>query len=206
MSDMISISAMDKIIKDTFEDTIECDFRGQTLIVKRALSFADMVSFVNDVVSNCFADSGDYLPEVKKFVTDINTVQYYSNVRLPDDIKHKYDILTKTGLVSVIQQLVDEDQYMSIMRSIDEKIRSRVHTNEQLFNNRLNAAMKSIEDLISSIKTSFDGITQDDIKNLMGAINNSKLDEEKLVEAYLKVKEKDDNQAKNGIYHDPEKS
>ena len=189
MSDMISISALDKIIKEATTETAESDFYGNKLVVKTTLPFADMVRFVNEVVDNCFSDSGEYLPEVKKFIIDINIVQYYSNVRLPDDVKHKYDIIIKTGIADVVRQYVDDDQFASIMRAIDDKIRSRVHTNEQLFENRLSVAMHTIESLIQNVKTSFEGISPEDVKNMLNAISDGKFDEEKLVSAYLNAKE-----------------
>ena len=186
---MISISFMDKIVKDV-DDTVTIDYCGEELVVKKFLSFTDMVKFINEVVSGCFDDeNGVYMPEVKTFLAQINTVLYYSNVRLPEDIKHRFDILTKTDIVDVIIGLIDINQYQTMIRSIEEKIDYRVRTNEQMFNNRMNAALSSIEDMINSIKESFDSVTPDDVRNLVNAISNSSIDEGKLVNAFLTAKD-----------------
>lgn len=190
---MISISSMDKIVKDV-EDTVQIDYHGESLIVKKFISFTDMAKFVNEVVEGCFDnDRGVYIPEVKTFLAQINTVLYYSNVRLPDDIKHRYDILTKTDLVSVIAGAVDKVQYQAIIRSIEEKIDYRVRTNEQLFNSKLNTAMSTIEMLLNNIKEYFGDISPDDIQKLLSSLADNKLDEEKLVNAYIaSIKDGDD--------------
>ena len=184
-NEMISISAMDKIIKDTVEESVEVDFHGQQLVIKKFLPFSEMIGFVNEVVEGCFSEDGEYLPEIKSFLAEINLISYYSNVRLPDDTKHKYDIINKTSIVPVIQQAIDQDQYRTIMRSIDEKINHRVYTNEQLFNNRLEQAITTINTIVNSVKESFDGITPEDLKNIVGAISENGVDEEKIVKAYL---------------------
>ena len=145
------------------------------------------------------------MPEVKDFLGYINTVSYYSNVRLPDDIRHKYDILIKTKILDVIIDKIDFSQYQTIARAIEDKIDNRLCVNEQLFNNKINAAMSTLETLINSIKDLFGGITQEDINNLLGAIKNSSLDEEKLVNAYIKSKELTQNMSNNDIDAEPDK-
>lgn len=188
-NNMISISSMDKIMKN-IEESVTIDFYGEELIIKKYLSFDEMIKFVNEIVNGCFdGEQGIYMPEVKDFLTDINTVLYYSNVRLPEDIRHRYDILIKTDLVEIIKQSIDYGQYDSMMYAISEKIDSRLNINEQLFNNKISIAMSSIETLTNNIKDLFDGIDADDIKNLLNALNNNAFDEEKLVEAYMKSKE-----------------
>ena len=188
---MISISFMDKMIKEV-EDTVNVDYCGENLVVKKFLSFTDMVKFVNEVVAGCFDDdNGMYLPEVKTFLAQLNTVLYYSNVRLPEDIKHRYDILTKTDIVEIITSVVDRSQYQMMIRAIEEKIDYRVRTNEQFFNNKLHTAMSTVETLLNNIKEYFGGITPDDMKNLMSSLVETKFDEAKLVDAYVTSMAKD---------------
>ena len=188
---MISISFMDKVIKEV-EDIVNVDYYGENLVVKKFLSFSDMVKFVNEVVAGCFDDdTGMYLPEAKTFLAQLNTVLYYSNVRLPEDVKHRYDILTKTDIVEVILSAIDINQYQSMIRSIEEKIDYRVRTNEQFFNNKLHTAMSTVETLLNNIKEYFGGITPDDMKNLMSSLVETKFDEAKLVDAYVASMAKD---------------
>lgn len=190
-SNMISISSMDKIMKN-IEDCVTIDFYGEELIIKKYLSFDEMVKFVNEVVDGCFDNErGIYMPEVKDFLCDINTVLYYSNVRLPDDIRHKYDILTKTKIIDAIIDKIDFSQYQTIARAIEDKIDSRLNANEQLFNNKIAVIMSSIETLSGNIKDAFGNIDQDDVKSMLSAIVNNQLDEGKLVDAYLAAKDKE---------------
>ena len=190
-SNMISISSMDKIMKN-IEESVTIDFCGEELIIKKYLSFDEMIKFVNEIVNGCFdGEQGIYMPEVKDFLTDINTVLYYSNVRLPEDIRHRYDILIKTDLVDIIKQSINYDQYDSMMYAISDKIDSRLNTNEQLFNNKVASIMSSIEILSNNIKDVFGNIDQEDVKNMLSAMVNNQLDEGKLVDAYLSAKDKE---------------
>ena len=52
-----------------------------------------------------------------------------------------------------------------------------------------------MEEMRDNTKSIFDGITQDDLKNLMGAITSNGLDEQKLVQAYIEQAKSKDEQA-----------
>lgn len=60
---------------------------------------------------------------------------------------------------------------------------------------RINDVLDTMEEMRDNTKSVFDGITQDDIKNLMGAIASSGLDEKKLVQAYIEQAKIKDEQA-----------
>lgn len=191
----ISIATMDSIAKENYVDTITTDFYGKELVIKRNISLGDMIKFVRDVTNGCFADgTGEYIPEVKKFFIKNAIVEYYSNVSLPENIKHKYELLYKTGVADVILDEIDQTQYEEIIEAIDEKIDARVYTNEQMFDERVKGAVQSVDNLVRNVKEIFSGMTNEDMQKLLSAISNNTLDEEKLVNAYMNSKYKSDEQ------------
>ena len=180
-----SITLLDKIVKENIEEKVVVDFYGSDLSISRFLDLTQMIQFVNQVVDGCFDDStGEYIPEAKGLLIDRNTVLYYANVNLPDDFKHMYDILTKTGIADTIRENIDKRQYGNILRAIDEKVDAKIYTNEQLFTNKLSSAISTMESLSNNITDLFKDMSPDQMKAALGAISGG-MDETKLVEAVL---------------------
>ena len=180
-----SITLLDKIVKENIEEKVVVDFYGSDLSISRFLNLTQMIQFVNQVVDGCFDDStGEYIPEAKGLLIDRNTVLYYANVNLPDDFKHMYDILTKTGIADTIRENIDKRQYGNILRAIDEKVDAKIYTNEQLFTNKLSSAISTMESLSNNITDLFKDMSPDQMKAALGAISGG-MDETKLVEAVL---------------------
>lgn len=86
----ISISVMDKIIKEHFENTTTEQWYGIEVQIKKTLSFTEMMEFVNDVVLSCFQEDGGFVPEVMDFAIRSNILSKYANFSLPDKLEHRY--------------------------------------------------------------------------------------------------------------------
>lgn len=190
-----SITLLDKIVKENIEEKVVVDFYGSDLSISRFLDLTQMIQFVNQVVDGCFDDStGEYIPEAKGLLIDRNTVLYYANVNLPDDFKHMYDILTKTGIADTIRENIDKRQYGNILRAIDEKVDAKIYTNEQLFTNKLSSAISTMESLSNNITDLFKDMSPDQMKAALGAISGG-MDETKLVDAVLSYEVSKDGDA-----------
>lgn len=181
----LSVTNLDKIIKENSDQNVVLDFYGNELTVNRYIDLTHMIKFVNEVVNGCFDDNtGEYLAEIKLFLIDMNTVLYYGNVNLPSDYAHLYDILSKTKIADVIRDNIDKRQYNSILQAIDDKIDTRIYTNEQLFTNKLNSAISSMEVLSTNVEDIFKDMSTDEMKAALQAISGG-MDETKLVDAVL---------------------
>ena len=117
----ISISQMDKVMKSLGNTEATFEWNGVTVVVKTLLSFQEMMEFAGRVKANCFVD-GEYLPEVRDFAIRDCIVDMYSNIRLPDNIEHKYEILYRTDICQEIVKYVNSDQYEQLLVAIDDKI------------------------------------------------------------------------------------
>lgn len=104
--------------------------------VKPRLSLSDMLDFVHDVVWYCFqSDAGEYCPQLKEFAIAKNTLEKYTNIKLPSSTKKIYDIIYGTDILTKIKSLehFDHAQYATILMDIDRLISFRL---DQYLKNR----------------------------------------------------------------------
>ena len=191
----VSIALFDKIAKEQFQNEVTIEWHDAQLRVKYALSLTDMLAFVDDVVGSCFHDKLGYIPEVKDFAIKTNILSRYANFSLPDNLEHRYQLVYMTDAVDAVCAAIDGTQLQEIVNSINDKIRFLCDSKATMIQERINDVLNTMEEMRDNTKSIFDGITQDDLKNLMGAITSNGLDEQKLVQAYIEQAKSKDEQA-----------
>lgn len=191
----VSIALFDKIAKEQFQNEANIEWHDAQLRVKYALPLKDMLAFVDDVVGSCFHDKLGYMPEVKDFAIKSNILSRYANFTLPDNLEHRYQLVYVTDAVDAVCAAIDGTQLQEIVNAINSKIRFLCDSKATMIQERINDVLDTMEEMRDNTKSVFDGITQDDIKNLMGAIASSGLDEKKLVQAYIEQAKIKDEQA-----------
>ena len=191
----VSIALFDKIAKEQFQNEATIEWHDAQLRVKYALSLTDMLAFVDDVVGSCFHDKLGYMPEVKDFAIKTNILSRYANVSLPDNLEHRYQLVYMTDAVDAVCAAIDGTQLQEIVNSINSKIRFLCDSKATMIQERINDVLSTMEEMRDNTKSIFDGITQDDLKNLMGAITSNGMDEQKLVQAYIEQAKSKDEQA-----------
>ena len=191
----VSIALFDKIAKEQFQNEVTIEWHDAQLRVKYALSLTDMLAFVDDVVGSCFHDKLGYIPEVKDFAIKTNILSRYANFSLPDNLEHRYQLVYMTDAVDAVCAAIDGTQLQEIVNSINSKIRFLCDSKATMIQERINDVLNTMEEMRDNTKSIFDGITQDDLKNLMWAITSNGLDEQKLVQAYIEQAKSKDEQA-----------
>ena len=191
----VSIALFDKIAKEQFQNEATIEWHDAQLRVKYALSLTDMLAFVDDVVGSCFHDKLGYMPEVKDFAIKTNILSRYANFSLPDNLEHRYQLVYMTDAVDAVCAAIDGTQLQEIFNSINDKIRFLCDSKATMIQERINDVLNTMEEMRDNTKSIFDGITQNDLKNLMGAITSNGLDEQKLVQAYIEQSKSKDEQA-----------
>ena len=191
----VSIALFDKIAKEQFQNEATIEWHDAQLRVKYALSLTDMLAFVDDVVGSCFHDKLGYMPEVKDFAIKTNILSRYANFSLPDNLEHRYQLVYMTDAVDAVCAAIDGTQLQEIFNSINDKIRFLCDSKATMIQERINDVLNTMEKMRDNTNSIFDGITQNDLKNLMGAITSNGLDEQKLVQAYIEQSKSKDEQA-----------
>lgn len=181
----ISISQMDKVMKSLGNTEATFEWNGVTVVVKTLLSFQEMMEFAGRVKANCFVD-GEYLPEVRDFAIRDCIVDMYSNIRLPDNIEHKYEILYRTDICQEIVKYVNSDQYEQLLVAIDDKITAASESNTEGLRIRIEEIAHELDNMVTEAGALFDGIDKSDIETIFEAVKSSgKIDEEKIARAYM---------------------
>lgn len=186
----ISINALEKCIERKPE-TVNIEWNGLDITIKTKLSFEEMMAFVDGVAESCFAaDTKAFIPVAKDFVIGCLVIEMYSNLTLPQNVNKKYEIVSGCDVVDVILENVDKAQFDNIVKSINEKIRYLIEENLAQATIKTNDLLYSVSDIESKVGDLVSKITPDDMRTLITSISNGKLDEGKLMEAYLESKNK----------------
>lgn len=189
----ISVNALEKCIERKPE-TVDIEWNGLDITVKTRLSFEEMMEFVDGVAESCFAtDTKAFIPVAKDFVIGCLVIEMYSNLTLPQNVNKKYEIINGCDVVDAILENVDKAQFDAIIKSINEKIRYFIETNVAQATVKINDLLYSFGDIESKVGELFGKVTPDDIQAIVSSLSDGKIDEGKLMEAYLESKNKGDS-------------
>jgi hypothetical protein len=209
----ISVNQMDKNIPETLpfpvsfgegEDKIE-------VICKPRISFTDGLSFVNNVVSAVVDEDLDRVVfSVKEFSIRTNTLEMFTNIRLPENIEKKYDLVFGT---KIYEQIVDDinfdgDVYDIFLAAIDEQIAfesqkmlSQFKSETQTMIDHINTEGEQIINTFAEFGKAFKDVTPEQISALIPKIvEMGKIDEKELASAVLDIQSKKDSEENATIF------
>lgn len=188
----ISVSSTEKVMKENYTPVVTEDWYGNELTIKTMLSLREMFEFVKVVVDGCFnQDTHEYLPEAKEFVLRASIVEYYTNVRMPDNLERRYAILYGTDLVDFIISRVNKRQFEDMNVAIEKKIKNRVRSNEEMVSRQFITLGVRIDEIMSRFEEVFSGVTKEEITGFLSAVSNGQIDEEKIVKLSLEQSHKE---------------
>lgn len=174
MEELIKIGEIIKI--DT--STSEVHYNGETFSVKKVLTLPEMISFVDDVINNCFItdDEGKemYMPELRIFVINNMILKYYTNIEMPDNVLERYMYtLYMDGLIREITspEYINTIQFQSIMMSIDQKIDYRIKKNIHSFNDTFATLVNFIINVVNTFKSEYGDIDKEFVQKFMEAVS-----------------------------------
>lgn len=181
----ISINNLDEIAKK-YDNEVVVDWNGFELHIKTLLSLDEMLAFVGSVARSCFdGDTGEYLPEVLEFAIRNNIVDRYSNVALPENLEHQYRLLYQTDIVDTIFEHIDRRQFDDMSTALSQKIKHLAEANVQMLAGRVNDTINAMNQFVDGFKGIFDSVDANDIQKIVDAISQGRVDEEKLMSAYM---------------------
>jgi len=194
----VSINALEKCVEESAPSIVNVEWRGIEVTITRRLSLSDMMKFVDGVTNLCFSDDGTYMPEIKDFATRCNVLEMYANFTLPSNIEKRYELVYACDVYATIMGSIDRTQFEVMLAAIDDKIDNRAQANVEAINRQMNELYAAFENLESRLSAVFDGIDGDTMKQLIGAMSNGKLDEQKLMDAYLDAKKSEGTDETDG--------
>lgn len=166
---------------------------GETLsfTVKPLLSMDESIRFIEDVVRECImADDMLIIPLARDFIVKRNLMTYYANFTMPESQSKTYDfVMAATGIIAVILDNIDLEQFNMIRQSIDERIafEERKMIAEQQSNVR--QITENVSEFVSKMSGLFDGIDAEqmgDFVTSMGKMaQNTEISAQSLAGAFL---------------------
>lgn len=187
MRNVVTPDDIDGVVSAIKHDDSTFVWHGLEVACKYRLTFFEMLDFVDSVVSACFSDGdGGFYPEVKEHAIRVGIVTSYTNIELYDDIEKQYDAIMGSDLVDCIVQNIDKNQFQNILDAIDDKISYEAESRVEALRRRIEDAYNAVEAFIEQANQAFGGLTPDDVSGIVGALSGGKLDEGKLMDAYLK--------------------
>ena len=145
---------------------------------------------VEAIVNACFDEDGTYRPDMIDVASRIGLIAAYTDVEMPENFEDKCTFVFVSGIFEAIVNEINCYQRDAIMRAVDETIRYRIRTNTNAIESSLITAAGEMNAVIGQFKEMYAGVSGDDMKALIGAISNTKLDEKKLVKAITDKREK----------------
>lgn len=189
----ISINKLESILK---ENVVEVPMVGNeevTIRIKKTLSLDEMLQFVEDVVSSCVdPDDTRFIPEVKDFAVRKGVMSVYANFNMPDSVEKQYDLLYRTDVFFQVFRYVNQEQFRSILDSIDSRIDYELGLRKAAAANSVAVLVSRVEALIEQMESAFGNVEggelNDFIKNISGM---GSLSEEGLARAVLNLRKTD---------------
>lgn len=185
----VSITTLDKIAKETFNNNVETfEWYGTDIVIKHSIELSDVLEFVNNVVESCFGESGNFIPEVMDFAIKGNILTKYANLTMPENLEHRYDLIYQTDIVDEVCKRINRAQLQEVISSISKKIDYLCSVNASVVQQKLNELVIAFEGMQKQTASLFDNVSNEDIEKLIGAVSGGSISEEKIVEAYMKHK------------------
>lgn len=182
----VSISKFDEAAKGCSRGKFEDEWNGLKIIVTPYLEPEHAVSFAENVADSCFqGDDEVYMPALKDFALRVATIASYTNIRLPDSNQRKSDMVYGTDIFDWLLDRIHLGQFNEIIAAIDSLVDYKLQVKQNDVRRELRMALDKIEQMVDSVDSFVSGVNPDDIGRIAGAVVNSKIDEEKLMAAYL---------------------
>lgn len=186
---MISVNAFERAVDNIYQPTTVVEWSGLEIVIKRHLSLAEVAKFVDVCVKACFdSDTAVYTPEAKDAAIRSCIIAFYTNITLPENVEKQYELIYHSNILDSITPNIDQNQLSSVVGAIDDKTDYLTGVNTEIINRQMSNLQDAAANIQNQLSDMFNGISIDDIKNVMSSLSDKGLDEEKLIKAYMENK------------------
>lgn len=167
--------------------TTYVDYCGYSIEVKNKTGISGIVKIVDTVVESCF-DGDEYIVGAVDVLTKAFIIDEFTNIDIPDDVNQICAFVYGTDIWNIVRGIIDAVQLDVIERAIRKKIDYVIGMRGDSINNKCIEVITSLSDASEKMNDMFNSFDKDDIEKLMSAVSDNKIDEVKLMKAYMKEK------------------
>lgn len=202
----VSINKTDKLVSipSTFPLDINTGDEIITIEVKPRLTLINNASFVKSIALGIInEDDCEVRYGFKEFTIRINTLEFYTNLRIPEDLDKQYDLAFNTDILDRIltEESFKLDEYNNLLRLADKQIEfeiqkmlSEFKAGTQAYIDKITAEAEQIISMFQSFGKVFENITPEQVAEILP--NLAKFGNEKdLVKAFIDIKKEDEENA-----------
>ena len=183
----IPVKEFNRVMKETYVPEETFVWNDIEVTIKKNISLKEMLGFVDAAVNSCFSEATNtYMPEVKDFAIRVNVLERYANFTMPSDVEAQYDLVYCTDIFERILEHINIAQFDDILTAIEKRTTHMAQANIEAINQQMNELYTSFDNIQTCLGGIFNNINEDDIRNISNALSNGTIDEEKLVNAYIK--------------------
>lgn len=166
------------------------EWNGVQISVKESLRLDEMLGFMKQYAARCFSEDGEYLPEMRIAAFRITTLEYFTDAVLPEDIHQAFDLAMMTDLYESVTAKINPDYFTFICDAASEKVEYLADLNADALRRKVDEAVTAVTELVGKIGDLFADVEKEDMKTLASAMATGKLDEGKMIKAYMKEQAK----------------
>lgn len=184
----VSADAFEKAVKNNHPNIFTANWNGLEVLVSYTVGMQDVFNIVEEVVTNSFSETGEYIPEATDAVLANAIISRYTNITMPENIEVAYQLVMQSGLLDFVLSKVNTVQYEQIVSAIENKIDYICDSNVSEMS-RITAELATA---VSGIKSKFDdflgAVDQNDFESAIQLMSSGKLPD--AVAAEMLVEEK----------------
>lgn len=182
--------------KTDYSNVVNCQYAGIQFKVKRIIPFTDMITFVDNVSRGCFDyETGEYYPEARDYGFKVSVFEMYTDIELPEDSSERYAfIYGDDNLFFYVISRINKGQFDAIQDSIEERINNTLSVNVSNVNRQLNDLHTQLTNIANGFASVLGDVSGEDIKKILSGISKGRLDEEKLMKAWIDNKKESETE------------
>jgi hypothetical protein len=177
-----------KHMNEKTKSTVTIKSCGQDIEVTPVISMYTFDNCVARIVDMLYDNEGNYIPNLKDFFIRIVLLFAYTNVKFPNDVEDiledLYDLVYKTSFFHDVIKVANAEQVAAINAAVDAAVKYKNTSNVDKVNRQIAVLSEELDNLGKQFTSMLDGVSEDDVKKLMSAIENNAVDENKLMQAY----------------------
>jgi hypothetical protein len=194
----VSINAFERVAKECFQETITESWFDVSVTMRRSLPLVEAMEFCRDITDACFTGDGNFLPEVMDFAIKRGLLTRYANFSLPENIEKQYWLIYNTDACDFVAQFINAAQFNEIINSANRKLKHMCDSDVLAMRSKMTQFVEMVGKIQTETANLLGGISAEDAQAVLKSMADGKIDESKIVEAYLAQKQVKEAEPEDG--------